>query len=223
MIRRNLSISVLAVCLTAGCASQPHEGLSVEHKGKVTILHHRTRTRNGALDRIEAIAANGTVTAATIEVFDVGRLPDGHGGMREASRYYRIAESEHWNTNLPSGKQIKYTGPKTVFTPPNYSPPPKDQRINDAVAEAKEAKKKLDDARNDIEKRLAEDNNLRGELQQVQEQNQQLTDQLSAAMNTPKRQKLARETDAQKAAESATAISELQKWRQQVNNGGMQP
>ena len=67
-----------------------------------------------------------------------------------------------------------------------------------------------------IEKRLAEDNNLRGELQEVKDQNQQLTDQLSAAMNTPKREKPAAETDAQKAAESATAVSDLQKWGQQV-------
>jgi hypothetical protein len=211
--RLNLSIS-FALCL-AGCASTP-VSVTTEHKGKVTIVHHRQRAGNGAVDRIEAIAANGTVSQAEVHVYDLGRMPDGNGGMNEAHRYYRVVQSEHWNTNLPRANSTKASGPKTVFTPPNYSPTPKDQRIEDAVTEAKEAKAKLDEARKNIEKRLAEDNNLRGELQQVQDQNQQLTNQLAAAMNTPKREKTQVETDAQKAAESATAVSDLQKWGQQV-------
>ena len=216
MILRNLGISVLAVCLIAGCANQPHESLSVEHKGKVTIVHHRSRTANGARDKIEAISPNGVVSQAVVEVYDIGRLPDGHGGMNEAHRYYRVAQTPTFDLRLPSKSSTRASGPKTVFTPPNYSPAPKDQRINDAVAEAKEAKAKLDEARKNIEKRLAEDNNLRGQLQEVKDQNQQLTDQLAAAMNTPKREKPAPETDAQKAAESTTAVSDLQKWGQQV-------
>src|SRR5271166_2636882 len=215
MIRRNLSISVLAVCLIAGCASQP-QSVTVEKKGSLTIVHHRSRSGNGAVDQIEAISAKGVVTTAEIRVYDLGRMPDGNGGMNEAHRYYRLVQSAHWNTNLPRASSTKATGPKTVFTPPNYSPTPQSQRIDDAVAEAKEAKAKLDEARKNIEKRLAEDNNLRGQLQEVKDQNQQLTDQLAAAMNTPKREKPAPETDAQKAAESTTAVSDLQKWGQQV-------
>jgi hypothetical protein len=213
MIVRSISISICSLVLFTGCASQPHESISVEYKGKVTIVHHRSRTSNGARDRIEAISASGVVSQAEVHVYDLGRYVDGSGNVHEAHKMYRIVQSERPNVMLPPRVSA---GPRISYAPPNYSPAPADQRINDAVTEAKEAKAKLDEARSNIEKRLAEDNNLRGQLQQVESQNQQLTDQLNASMNTPKKDKPAAETDAQKAAESATAVSDLQKWGNQV-------
>jgi hypothetical protein len=210
MIRLNIVINLCALALLAGCASEP-QSVSIEHRGKVTLVHHRSRSGKGAVDRIDAIAANGTVTQAVIHVYDLGRLPDGNGGMHEAHRYYRVEQSAYFNTNLPTRMS---SGPLTVYTPPNYSPPPKDQRINDAVSEVNDAKAKLDAARARIDKQLADDNNLRGELQSVEDENQRLRDQLSAAMNTPAHQKPAGATDAQKAAESA--IDPLVQWGQKV-------
>jgi hypothetical protein len=214
----SLNISIFSLALLAGCASAP-ESVSVEHRGKVTIVHHRSRSGKGAIDRIDAIAANGTVTQATIHVYDLGRMPDGNGGMHEAHRYYQVTQSEHFDLRQPAKSSRSASGPRTVYMPPNYSAPPRDQRINDAVAEAKQAKQKLDEARANIDKQLANDNNLRGELQTVEDENQRLRDQISASMNTPQHgQKPAAETDAQKAAESATSIDSLTQWGQKLGN-----
>jgi hypothetical protein len=210
---RNFIISSLAVLSLAGCASGP-ESVTTEHKGKVTLVHHRRRTSNGLVDKIEAISAKGVVTQAEIHVYDVGRLPHGDNGMDEAHRYYRVVQSERPNLMLPKGTQP--TGPKTVFTPPNYIPAPKDQRINDAFAEAKKAKEKLEAAAAQVQDRLKEDNNLRGELQAEIDENQRLQDQINAGFYTPQHEKLAPQTEAQKAAESA--IDPLVQWGQKVEN-----
>ena len=90
---RSFIISSLAVLSLAGCASGP-ESVTTEHKGKVTLVHHRRRTSNGLVDKIEAISAKGVVTQAEIHVYDVGRLPHGDNGMDEAHRYYRVVQSE---------------------------------------------------------------------------------------------------------------------------------
>jgi hypothetical protein len=208
--RLNINLLALAVCLS-GCAAQQHETVTVEHRGKTMLIHHRSLTAKGARDRIEAVSAKGVVTSATIEVYDVGRMPDGNGGMREAGRFYHIAQSPHWNLNLPSKSSANSTGPKSVYTPPNYSPVPADQRVNDAVAEAKEAKKKLDEDTAKLKAQLAADNALQGQLQEAQSQQQALQDKLAASMNTPKN---VSQTDAQKAVDGG-AVSDLQKWGQQ--------
>ena len=210
---RSFIISSLVVLSLAGCASGP-ESVTTEHKGKVTIVHHRRRTSNGMVDKIEAISAKGVVTQAEIHVYDVGRLPHGDNGIDEAHRYYRVVQSEHPNLMLPKGTQP--TGPKTVFTPPNYIPAPKDQRINDAVIEAKKAKEKLEAAAAQVQDRLKEDNNLRGELQAEIDENRRLQDQINAGFNTPQHEKPAPQTEAQKAAESA--IDPLVQWGQKVEN-----
>jgi hypothetical protein len=215
MIRRNLSINLLAVALLAGCTSTGSESVTTEHKGKVTIVHHRRRVGNGAVDHIEAIAANGTVSQAEVHVYDIGRYVDGSGNIHEAHSVYRTVQSSRPNLMLP--KRVS-GGPRSIYTPPNYVPPPNDQRVTDAVAEAKEAKQKLDDAKDKIEKRIAEDNNLRGELDQVQQQNQALQQQLDAAMSSQHAPPKPTQTDAEKAAQSATAVSDLQKWGQTVGN-----
>src|SRR5258707_914722 len=44
------------------------------------VVHHRAKTSYGARNRIEAINAKGVVTQAEVKVYDVGRMPDGHGG-----------------------------------------------------------------------------------------------------------------------------------------------
>ena len=202
-----LSISLVAL---AGCATGP-EAVSVEkHKG-VTVVHHRRHTSNGAVDRIEAISASGAYSQAEIHVYDVGRLVDANGNVHEAHRIYRPVQSLRPNLMLPRNTQP--TGPRTVLTAPNYTPPPKDQRINDAITEAKAAKERLDAAAKKIESRVAEDNALRGELQTQVDQNQQLRDQLNAAMNTPKHEAPGH-TDAEKAAQSG--VDSLAAWGKQV-------
>ena len=108
------------------------------------------------------------------------------------------------------------SGPKTVYTPPNYVPPAKDQRINDAVAEAQAAKQRLDDASKRLNDRLAEDNTLAEQLQEARNQNQALQDKLNAAMATPQHTPNQTKTDAEKAAEGDA--SALQIWGQQVSN-----
>src|ERR1700719_2744044 len=153
---RGFIISGLAILSLAGCAAGP-ESITTEHKGKVTLVHHRRRTSNGLVDKIEAISAKGVVTQAEIHVYDIGRLPHGDNGMDEAHRYYRVVQSERPNLMLAKGAQP--TGPKSVFTPPNYTPAPKDQRINDAVAEAKQAKEKLEMTAAEVQERLQDDNN----------------------------------------------------------------
>ena len=201
-----LSISLVAL---AGCATGP-EAVSVEkHKG-VTVVHHRRHTSNGAVDRIEAISASGAYSQAEIHVYDVGRLVDANGNVHEAHRIYRTVQSLRPNLMLPRNTQP--TGPRTAFTVPNYTPLPKDQRINDAITEAKAAKERLDAAAKKIEGRVAEDNALRGELQDQIDENQRLRNQLEAAMNTPKHQ--AAQSDAEKAAQSST--DSLAAWGRQV-------
>jgi hypothetical protein len=72
-----------------------------------------------------------------------------------------------------------------VYTPPNYVPPPKDQRINDAITQAKQAKAELEAAAKKVADRLKEDNNLRGELPAQIDENQRLQDQINAGFATP--------------------------------------
>jgi hypothetical protein len=172
----------LGIVSIAGCAATP-ESITTEHKGKVMVIHHRRRTNNGLVDKIEAINPNGLVTQAEVHVYDIGRLPHGQYGMDEAHRYYRVVQSQRLNLMLPQGTHP--TGPRTVYTPPNYAPPPKDQRITDAITQAKEAKEKLEAAAKQVEDRLKEDNNLRGELQAQIDENRRLQEQINAGFATP--------------------------------------
>jgi hypothetical protein len=215
--RTKWSILTLVVALS-GCAASGPTSTSVEHKGSITLVHHRQHVGNKSVDHLEAINAKGVVSSAVVEVYDIGRLPRPDGGMDEAHRYYRVAESPHWNLNLPTKSGTNGRGPKTVTTPPTYSPVPPDQRVADAVADAREAKEKLDKARDDIQKRLSEDNNLRGELEQAQSDNQALQDKLNAAFHTTGKPSPTPETDAQKAAQ--TSASDLQRWGASI--GGTQ-
>jgi hypothetical protein len=82
MIRRNLSISILGLALFfCGCSAK--EQTYWEKKKGTVIVHHVRRTYNGTRDRTESLTAN-TVTPAEIHVYDLGRMPDGNGGMHEA-------------------------------------------------------------------------------------------------------------------------------------------
>jgi hypothetical protein len=205
--RLTLAISLAAL---SGCATHP-ESITVEkHKG-VTLVHHRRHTNNGAVDRIEAISASGAYSQAEIHVYDVGRYVDSSGNVQEAHRMYRVVQSSRPNLMLP--RNTHPTGPRTVFTPPNYTPAPNDQRITDAVAEANKAKEKLEAAKKQIESRLQQDNALRGELQEQVDENQRLRDQLNASMNTPKH-KPPGQSDAEKAAQSS--VDQLATWGRQV-------
>jgi hypothetical protein len=213
---RGLAIS-LAVVSLSGCASTP-ESVTTGHKGRVTIVHHRRRTNNGSVDKIEAINAKAVVTQAEVHVYDIGRLPHGDNGMDEAHRYYRVVQSQRLNLMLPQGTHP--IGPRTVYTPPNYVTPPKDQRINDAIAQAKQAKEKLEAAAQQVEDRLKEDNNLRGELQAQIDENQRLQDQINAGFATPQHSPTLRATPQSDAAKAAqAAVDPLVQWGQKVDNG----
>ena len=116
---------------------------------------------------------------------------------------------------LPKGTHP--SGPKTVYTPPNYTPMPNDQRINDAITETKKAKEKLEAEQKEIQDRLAQDNNLRGELQQEVEENESLKEQIAAGMSTPKhgdRQQQQPQSDAEKAAQAA--VDPLVQWGEKI-------
>jgi hypothetical protein len=175
-----------------GCANQA--GVTYWEKNKKTkkiVVHHITRSFGHVHDRTEVLTAK-VVTPSEIHVYDVGRLPDGNGGMSEAHRYYRVVQSEHFDVRLPeTGKDWKYgsakkpTGPKKMFYAPTYTPPPQSERITDAVSRAQEkerqaieAKKQLEDATGRIKERLNEDNNLREELQNEMEANEELKRQI---------------------------------------------
>ena len=205
---KHLSFIISALAL-AGCAT--HEDVSVEkHKG-VTLVHHRRHTSNGAVDRIEAVSASGVYSQAEIHVYDVGRLLDSSGNVQEAHRMYRVVQSSQPNLMLP--RNTHPSGPRTAFTPPNYTPPPKDQRITDAVAGAYRAKEKLEAATKEVQSRLEQDNVLRGELKDQIDENERLRDQLNAGMNTPKHQPPP-QSDAEKAAQSS--VDQLAAWGKQV-------
>jgi len=206
-----LLVFTISLAALAGCAATGPQSVSIEKKEKVTIVHHRRKTANGAVDHIEAISASGAYSSADIHVYDVGRLIDSNGNVQEAHRMYRLEQSAHPNLMLP--KHTHPTGPRTVYTPPNYTPMPNDQRINDAVTEANKAREKLEAATKEVQTRLQQDNVLRGELQDQVDENQRLRDQLNAGMNTPKHQAPA-QSDAQKAAQSS--VDALQAWGKQV-------
>jgi hypothetical protein len=121
-----------------------------------------------------------------VHAYAVGRLPSGEG-MDEAHLYYRIDQSAHWDLRLPAKKQATAltTGPKEVFYPPTYQPPPHDQRVRDAMEAAdqarlaaEQAQRNFESATEDIHKKLQEDNQLKDEIQELLKQNQQLREQL---------------------------------------------
>jgi hypothetical protein len=211
-IRMKLNHLALAISLAvlAGCATGPESVTVEKHKG-VTVVHHRRHTNNGAVDRIETISASGAYSQAEIHVSDVGRLVDSSGNVQEAHRMYRTVQSQRPNLILPKGTHP--TGPRTVYTPPNYTPPPNDQRINDVIGEANKAKEKLEAATREVQSRLQQDNVLRGELQDQIDENQRLRDQLNAGMNTPKHE-APTQSNAAKAAQSS--VDQLAAWGRQV-------
>ena len=213
MIKMKLNHLTLATSLAvlAGCATGPESVTVEKHKG-ITVVHHRRHTGNGgAVDRIEAISAGGAYSQAEIHVYDVGRYIDSSGNVHESHQIYRVVQSERPNLMLPL--KTHPSGPRTVFTPPNYTPLPNDQRITDAVAEGNKAKEKLEAATKEVQSRLQQDNVLRGELQDQIDENQRLRDQLNAGMNTPKHQAPS-QTDAEKAAQSG--VDSLAAWGKQV-------
>jgi hypothetical protein len=215
-----LLISSTSLLLLASCAT--HEQITVEKKKGVTVLHHRSIHGTKAVDHIETISAKGVLTQATIEVFDVGRLPDGRGGMSETHRYYRVAETPTFDLRVPKKSGTSGTGLKTVYTPPNYVPPPKDQRINDAVGDLQRTKQRLDAAASQVEDRLKEDNALRAELQRQTDENQVLRDKLNALFAP---QPNPSPTPASAAAkEAASDVDQLSSWAKQqtVNEKGSQ-
>jgi hypothetical protein len=146
--------------------------------------------------------------------------------MHEAHEYYRVVQTETFDLRLPAKGSVRVSrGPKTVFTPPTYSPPPQSQRINDAVADAMEAKNQLDKARGKIDEQLVNDNNLRGELEALAEQNQRLQDQVNTALAMGKSAPVASPSPTSAAAQpgvqaGSQAADSLAQWGQKV---GTQP
>jgi hypothetical protein len=202
--------SFVVVIALGGCATTK-ESVSWEKKNGVTIVHHRSRTSSDLVDRIDALGKNGIVSRAEIHVYDVGRYVDSSGNMHEAHQIYRVAQSSHPLLMLPKGTHP--TGPRTVFTPPNYTAMPNDQRINDAITEARKAKGKLEAEEKQIENRLSQDNNLRGELQAQIDEKERLRAQIDAGMSATRHgeQSAAQpQTESEKAAQAA--VDPLVQW-----------
>jgi hypothetical protein len=202
-----LAICLAGVCHLTSCSSTQQESVSFEKKKGVTIVHHRRRTSAGLVDRIDALGKNGAVSRAEIHVYDVGRYVDSSGNIHEAHQVYHVAQSSRPNLMLPKGTRA--SGPRSVYTPANYTPLPKDQRITDAVSEADRAKEKLQAAEKQVEQRLSEDNNLRGELQTQIDENERLKAQIEAGMSA-KHGDQPTQSDAQKAAQAD--VDQLIQW-----------
>ena len=158
-------------------------------------------------------------TESCLHVYDVGRYIDSNGNTHEAHQIYRVAQSPRPLLTLPKGTHP--TGPRTVYTPPNYTPMPNDQRINDGITETRKAKEKLEAERKQIEDRLAQDNNLRGELQAQIDENERLRAQIDAGMSARKHSEQSptpAQTDAEKAAQAA--VDPLLQWGEKQQSGG---
>src|SRR6266403_3560367 len=118
MVKR-ISLVICAIVVSS-CAAT-HEKTYWEKKGSKVIIHHVRHTPKGTADRTELLTSK-PMTPDEIHVYALGRIPDGNGGMSEAHRYYRVVQSESFDLRLPPAGKLKPTGPKTVYTPPTYSP-----------------------------------------------------------------------------------------------------
>ena len=110
-------ITSFAVVIALGGCATTKESVSWESKKGVTVVHHRSRTSSGMVDRIDALGKNGVVSRAEIHVYDVGRYIDSNENTHEAHQIYRVAQSPRPLLTLPKGTHP--TGPRTVYTPPN--------------------------------------------------------------------------------------------------------
>lgn len=187
MQTKHLIFIISFVVSLGGCTTQ--EQVVWDSDGKSVVTQHQFDLPRISADRTEGLT-NRARTPAEIHSYDIGRLPRGDGGMDEAHRYYRVVQSDHWDLRLPKSTSNP-TGPKTVFDPPTYVPPPQSDRINNAVNQARyaqqqalEAKQKLEQATQGINQRVQEDNNLRSELQHQIEINQQLRHQIEKGFGT---------------------------------------
>jgi hypothetical protein len=214
--RQIFGVGLLGVGLcVSSCASTEQTYWERGKKGTI-IVHHIRKVNGGSRDRTERLTSTA-IRPAEIHAYDLGRLPDGNGGMHEAHEYYRVVQSETFDLRLPAEGSVRVSrGPKTVLTPPTYSPPPQSQRINDAVADAMEAKRKLDEARQKIDEQLA---------LEVSEQNQRLQDQVNNALAMGKAAPAASPSPASAAAQAGAqagsqATDPLAQWGQKV---GAQP
>ena len=223
MKRQNLGISsalLLGLCVSS-CANNEQTYWEKGKKGTI-IVHHVRKTPNGTRDRTERLTSNA-IRPAEVHAYDLGRMPDGSGGMHEAHEYYRVVQSETFDLRLPGEGSVQVSrGPKTVLTPPTYTPPPKSQRINDAVADAIDAKNKLDEERAKIDQQILDGNNLRGEIEALAAQNQQLQQQVNAAFGTTGQAPVATAspTPATAAGQAgAQAVDPLAQWGQKVSTG----
>jgi hypothetical protein len=193
---RSTSVISLALLLLAGCATKETTYWQKDKKHHTIVVHHVRKSFGCVHDQTEELSTK-VMMPAEVAVYDIGRLPDGHGGMSEAHRYYRVVQSEHFDLRLPeTGKGWKYVGskkpigPKKLFYNPTYTPPPQSERITDALnraregeRQAEEAKKQLQDATQKVTDRIAEDNVLREELQNQVEANEELKRQIDKGVD----------------------------------------
>jgi len=187
MQTKHLIFIISLVVSLVGCATQ--QQVVWDNDGKSVVTQRKFNLPRISADRTEGLT-NHARTPAEIHSYDIGRLPRGDGGMDEAHRYYRVVQSDHWDLRLPKSTSNP-TGPKTVFDPPTYVPPPQSDRINNAVNQARYAqqqalgaKQKFEQAAQGINQRFQEDNNLRSELQHQMEINQRLRDQIEKGFGT---------------------------------------
>ena len=192
---RNIALLTSVAACLVGCANQQKPVMYWDKgkKGKI-VVHHVSKSFGRVHDRTEELSAK-VVRPSEIHVYDLGRMPDGNGGMSEAHRYYRVVQSEHFDLRLPeTSKPWKYgpkpSGPKRLFYAPTYTPPPQSERITDAVnraqekeRQAEEAKQQLKNATQKVTDRISQDNVLREELQNQLEANEELKRQIDKGVD----------------------------------------
>jgi hypothetical protein len=83
---------------------------------------------------------------------------------------------------------------------------------------------RVDETRGKIEQQLTSDNNLRGELQTVIDENQRLRDQINAGFSAPQRAATPSPSPASQAAQAgAQAVDPLGQWGKKIGSDQTQP
>jgi hypothetical protein len=111
----------------------------------LVVVHHIRRTQDGLEDRAEKLLV-AKLPAEKVKLL----------ALNKEDRYYQVAQSA------------------SLVHPRNPETKSHKVGINDAVAEAEDAKTKLDAARRTLEEQMASDKELREQLKQVLAENQRL-------------------------------------------------
>jgi hypothetical protein len=126
-------LPVVLLVLT-GCATH------VVHQTRV--VHVRTHTVVHSVPRVRRVPY-AVMTPAEVRVYDIGRMTDGHGGMIEAHREYRIVRDAEFNLNAHGHAIAPAVEPAQSPTPPE---PARVTTEDDTKAKLAEIAKQTDES-----------------------------------------------------------------------------